>query len=114
MAVSVPDGLWVLAFGQNGLFGLTCLTMTLLLPQLLFLRRYPASRWAEPAVAALVPLSMMLGMFMIDNLFNDMFNPVMLLSAGGLTGLFLRRVEEDGGAVATTDQPAPAAGPRLL
>ena len=114
VAVSVPDGLWVLAFGQNGLFGLTCLTMTLLLPQLLFLRRYPASRWAEPAVAALVPLSMMLGMFMIDNLFNDMFNPVMLLSAGGLTGLFLRRVEEDGGAVATTDQPAPAAGPRLL
>jgi hypothetical protein len=38
-------------------------------------------------VAALVPLSMMLGMFMIDNLLNDMFNPVMLLSAGGLTGL---------------------------
>jgi hypothetical protein len=27
---------------------------------------------------------------MIDNLFNDMFNPAMLLSAGGITGLYIR------------------------
>ena len=90
VAVSVPDGLWILAFGQNGLFGLAFLSLTLLLPQLLFARLFPAARWNEPAVAALVPLSVLLGLFMIDNLFNDMFNPIMLLSAGGLTGLYVR------------------------
>jgi hypothetical protein len=90
VAVSVPDGLWIVAFGQNGLFGLFALTLTLLLPQLLFLRMFPPRMWRETAVAAIVPLSILLGLFMIDNLFNDMFNPAMLLSAGGLTGLYIR------------------------
>ena len=89
-AVSVPDGLWIIAYGQNGVFGLTALSLTLLVPQLLFMRRFPLRTWRDPAVAALAPLSVLLGLFMIDNLLNDMFNPVMLLSAGGLTGLFIR------------------------
>jgi hypothetical protein len=60
--VSVPDGLWIIAYGQNGMFGLTALSLTLLLPQLLFLRRYPRATWRDPAVAALVPLSVLLGL----------------------------------------------------
>lgn len=90
VAVSVPDGLWIVAFGQNGLFGLTALTLTLLLPQILFLKTFPASVWRQTAVASIAPLSVLLGLFMIDNLFNDMFNPAMLLSAGGITGLYIR------------------------
>ncbi len=88
--ISIPDGLWILAYGQNGLFGLTALTLTLLLPQILFMRKFPIKTWREPAVAALVPLSVLLGLFMLDNLLNNMFNPVMLLSAGGPTGLYIR------------------------
>jgi hypothetical protein len=94
VAVSVPDGLWIVAFGQNGLFGLCGLTLTLLLPQVLFLKMFPPSLWRETAVAAIAPLSILLGLFMIDNLFNDMFNPAMLLSAGGLTGLYIRHSRE--------------------
>lgn len=90
VAISVPDGLWIVAFGQNGLFGLSALTLTLLLPQILFLKTFPAGMWRETAVAAIAPLSVLLGLFMIDNLFNDMFNPAMLLSAGGITGLYIR------------------------
>jgi hypothetical protein len=78
------------AFGQNGLFGLSTLTLTLLLPQILFLKTFPASMWRQAAVGAIAPLSLLLGLFMIDNLFNDMFNPAMLLSAGGITGLYIR------------------------
>ena len=114
---SVPDGCWIIAFGQNGLFGLSALTLTIMVPQLLFLRRYPVARWREPAVAAVAPLSMLLGLFMIDNLLNDMFNPVMLLAAGGLTGLALNREETvtlEEGAVALAPEALPAAGPRLL
>ncbi len=89
--ISIPDGLWIIALGQNGVFGLAALTLTLLLPQVLFLRRYPVHTWREPPAAALAPLSVLLGLFMIDNLLNDMFNPVMLLSAGGITGLAIRQ-----------------------
>jgi hypothetical protein len=46
--------------------------------------------WKQTAVASIAPLSVLLGLFMIDNLFNDMFNPAMLLSAGGITGLYIR------------------------
>jgi hypothetical protein len=90
VAVSVPDGLWIVAFGQNGLFGLCALTLTLLMPQVLFLKMFPPFMWRESAVSAIAPLSILLGLFMIDNLFNDMFNPAMLLSSGGLTGLYIR------------------------
>ena len=114
--ISVPDGLWIIAYGQNGVFGLTALALTLLLPQLLFLRRYPTARWREPVVAAMVPLSMLLGLFMIDNLLNDMFNPIMLLIAGGLTGLAIRPPDtalDVPGLSAASDVVAPRT-PRLL
>jgi hypothetical protein len=62
----------------------------LLLPQLLFLKMFPPRMWREASVATIAPLSILLGLFMIDNLLNDMFNPAMLLSAGGLTGLYIR------------------------
>lgn len=100
--ISVPDGLWIIAYGQNGVFGLTALTLTLLLPQVFFLRRFPLATWREPAVAMLAPLPVLLGLFMIDNLLNDMFNPVMLLVAGGLTGLHIQ-----GAAPALAASPAP-------
>lgn len=118
IAVSVPDGLWVLAFGQNGLFGLTALTLTLLVPQLLFMRMFPARKWRDQAVAAVAPLAVLLGLFMIDNLFNDMFNPTMLLSAGGITGLYIRhaRGERILAGETGTEQftPLPEPAPRLL
>ena len=118
VAVSVPDGLWIIALGQNGLVGLTALTLTLLVPQLLFLRMFPIKRWPEKGIAAIAPLSLLLGLFMIDNLFNDMFNPAMLLSAGGITGLYIRHARRENlfpdetGAPATAPPPQP--GPRLL
>ena len=54
-------------------------------------------------MAAVAPLSVLLGVFMIDNLFNDMFNPTMLLSAGGLTSLYLGRNEAELGDAEVND-----------
>lgn len=92
VATSVPDGLWIVALGQNGLTGLATLTLTLVLPQFLFIFMFPPKLWRDPRVAAVAPLPLLLGVFMVDNLFNDMFNPTMLLSAGGITALFIRRL----------------------
>ncbi len=103
--VSVPDGLWVLALGRDGLLGLTAMTMTLILPCLLFLRRYPPARWRQPEVAAMAGLPILIALFMIDNLFNNMFNPTMLLAGGGMAGLATQ--PETAGCADMASQPHP-------
>lgn len=114
--ISIPDGLWIIALGQNGVFGLANLTLAILLPQLLFLRMYPPKRWSEPGVAAVCALPVLLAIFMVDNLLNNMYNPVLLVVAGGLNGLAIRGdIDHDAedGRPATTP-PNAAATPRLL
>ena len=93
--VSVPDGLWVLAIGQDGVLGLVFLSLVLLVPELCFLRLFPPSRWNEPSVGALAGLQILIGLYMIDNLLNNMFNPAFLLACGGLAGLSSSSVDEE-------------------
>ncbi len=84
--VSVPDGLWVLALGQEGILGVIFMTLTLSVPIIVFLRRFPPSTWNRPDIAPLTALPVLLGIYLVDNLLNNMFNPAFLLAAGGLAG----------------------------
>ena len=88
--ISVPDGLWILVFGQNGWLGLLSMYMTMLLPQWLYLRRFPPKLWVRGSDIAvgLAPV-VLLGLFSVDSLLNDMFNPLLMLLAGGMIGLYL-------------------------
>lgn len=85
--MSTTDGLWIIAFGHNGIVGLAALYTTLLLPAVLLLRRVPARQWATPAIAPAAALAVIVVLFAIDCLFNAMFNPIFLAAAGGLAGL---------------------------
>lgn len=87
--LSVPDGLWILAFGQNGALGLAALLLTLMMPPTLFLRMYPPHRWRDPPVAAIAAGPLLIALFTLDSLFNDMFNPLIMILAGGLTALWI-------------------------
>lgn len=82
--ISVPDGLWVIALGTTGIIGLVAVTSALLLPVLVFLWRYPTRLWVHTAVAPSAALAVLVALYMIDNLFNAMFNPIYVISAGGL------------------------------
>ena len=84
--ISVPDGLWVLALGQEGILGVTFMTLTLSIPIVIFLRRFPPKTWSQPDITPLTALPIMLGIYLVDNLLNNMFNPAFLLAAGGLAG----------------------------
>ncbi len=84
--ISITDGQWVIALGKNGLVGLTCLTLTILLPVWLTLKRFPVRVWTHPQVAAAAVLAVVLILYMIDNLLNAMINPVFMLVAGALAG----------------------------
>ena len=87
--ISVPDGMWILTLGKNGLFGLTVLSLSILLAPIMFFIFASKRRFAEPLTAPSAAFAMFLGVFMADNLFNAMYNPILMLAAGGLTSLVL-------------------------
>lgn len=93
--VSVPDGLWILAFGQHGVIGLASLLTVLIMPPLLFLRMYPVVSWRGPPVAPLASLPILMGIFTVDSLLNAMFNPLILILAGGIIGLWINRHHQE-------------------
>ena len=95
--ISITDGLWVIALGNHGMAGLGSLTATILLPVALLLRRHPAQSWKDPQVAPAAALAVLLNIYMIDNISNDMFNPIYMLTCGGLTALSTRRSSAAGG-----------------
>ena len=85
--LSVPDGFWIISLGMYGLVGLSSVTLIHMLPGLTLLRKYPARRWAEPEVAPAAVLALTLGLYMVDNLSNAMYNPIYILTAGGLLSI---------------------------
>lgn len=82
--ISVTDGLWIIVLGDNGIVGLTALTATLLLPVFMLVWRYPAHLWCAPTAAPAGAAAVLVVLWMIDNLFNAMFNPVYVMAAAGL------------------------------
>ncbi len=80
------DGLWVITLGRTGIFGLTSLTLVLLLPLGMFVYKVPPSAWHEPAAAIMMAFALMPALHMIDNLPNAFPNPLFYMIAGGILG----------------------------
>lgn len=96
--ISVPDGLWILILGQNGLIGLGSMLLSMALPQWFYLKRFTTKDWnTRPLVCLGLAPVVLVALFSIDGLLNDMFNPLIMLLAGGMTGLYLRKskLEDD-------------------
>ncbi len=102
--ISVADGLWIIALGQNGIYGLLTMMIAIQTPVLLFLLRIKPERWKEKAWAAAAVMAVFLSIYMIDNLLNAMINPVYMLFSGGITGMALKAQYGDP-AMSTTGTP---------
>jgi hypothetical protein len=87
----ITDGMWILVFGMQGVFGLVALLGLLLAPVAAFVRHCPPRTWSDPRVAPGLALAVVVALFMIDNLLNSMINPVFLLAAGGIGAIRLAR-----------------------
>ncbi len=115
--ISVPDGMWVLVLGQDGVVGLAAATLIYLLPVLLFLRALPPRSWKNKKLTPLIFIPLFLLLTMVDNLFNDMFTPMAILAGGSLTGWYLfgavRQVSTEGVSTAQSNFLDPEA-PRAL
>jgi hypothetical protein len=83
----VPDGMWIIALGCNGLVGLAGFVGSLTLPPALMLRRVRARFWSHPAVGGAAVIAMSVALYMVDCLFNAMINPILLLAAGGVASI---------------------------
>ncbi len=84
---TVPDGLWIIALGVRGLPGLIALFSALLLPVARYLWLQPVGLWYRPRIAPATACAVVVVLYMIDNLMNDMHNHVFLLMGGALAGL---------------------------
>ena len=92
--LTIQDSLWIIAFGTQGLVGLTSLTLIMLLPVAsLVLLRYPARTWTHQKVGPVVVLAVVITLYMLDCILNAMINPVFALATGGISGLVLKEKE---------------------
>ena len=87
--VSTTDGLWIITYGTNGLYGLIVMVMAIQWPLFLFFSRVKPELWKTKIWGSSAVMAAFLGIFMIDNLLNAMINPVYMLCNGSLIGMLL-------------------------
>jgi len=88
--ITVTDSLWIIYFGQNGLYGLGNLYAMMMLPPMLYLWNFRKQAWRHPHLAAPSVLATVVILYMLDCLVNAMLNPIFILSAGAIAGLVQR------------------------
>jgi hypothetical protein len=84
--LAVPDGMWDATLGQSGWVGLIGAYGVYLLPPLLLLWRFPRKFWGHPLLAAPQALAVIGMLYALDNLMNNMVNPLFYLGLGGVAG----------------------------
>jgi tetratricopeptide (TPR) repeat protein len=85
--VSLTDGMWIIALGNNGLVGLISFYSALLLPSGLLVLRYPAHALRTPTVAPVCVLATVVNLYAVDCIANAMVNPIYFLVLGGVLGV---------------------------
>lgn len=90
-AITVPDSLWIIAFGQNGLVGLISLFSVLLTPVLSFWFFYPPMSWSHSNVVITAAIAVGLALYTLDCVLNAFPNPIFTLASGGLTSVIVNR-----------------------
>lgn len=85
--VSIPDGLWVIAIGVNGVIGLNALFLALLLPVGMLRKRIKGMKWDDPILAGVAAGAVLCTLAATDCLINAMINPIFTLTLGGIAGI---------------------------
>jgi hypothetical protein len=93
--ITTVDSLWIIELGNEGFLGLLTMLAVFLLPVYGLIRLLPdAEKWNHPLAVPAVVCCVMVLLFLIDCMFNDMNNPAYLLAAGGLTNLRIGKLRK--------------------
>jgi hypothetical protein len=84
---SIIDGMWVIALGPNGCVGLALMATSMLLPGVLFLKRFPVKQWDQPSLAPAAVIAVVVDLYLLDGLMNGMINVIYVIAAGGLVNI---------------------------
>jgi hypothetical protein len=87
--ISITDGLWIITYGTNGIFGLIVMVNAIQWPLIFFFLRIKPELWKTKTWGMSAVIAVFLGIFMVDNLLNAMINPVYMLCSGSLIGMLL-------------------------
>jgi len=109
--ISITDGLWIITFGQNGIYGVAMMLMAIQWPILLFVLRVKPELWKTTPWSASAVMAIFLGIFMIDNLLNAMINPVYILFSGSLISMLLLKADGNRTPLKTRFIPSPGMNP---
>jgi tetratricopeptide (TPR) repeat protein len=89
--ITVTDGMWIIVLGVYGCLGLVLMATAMLLPAVLFLKRFPVEQWDDPSIAPAAVIAVIIDLYLLDGLFNAMHNELYVLAAGGLINLVPNR-----------------------
>jgi len=78
------DGNWILVLSKHGVVGLLSWLFTLMIGPVLFFLRASPQTWTRPPTVVATAISVLIVLFMFDNLVNAMSQPFYLLTAGAL------------------------------
>ena len=98
--ISITDGMWIIAFGNQGLVGLVAILGVFMVPVVGLWKAVRPAAWKHRLVAPSAAMCVLGLLFLVDSIFNDMNNPVYTMAIGGLSCLSAR--------VARKPRPAPA------
>ena len=87
--ITVPDGQWIVLLGEGGLFDLVAMNCIYLVPAILLFLKLPGKRLGGSLETPAVAFAIFFCITMIDNLFNSMSNPVLIVASGGILSLVL-------------------------
>lgn len=85
--LTIIDQLTIIAFSSFGYVGLIAVTTVLLLPTVLFLRRFDVKQWTRPNLAPAVVIAQVLNLYLLDCMLNAMVNVIYIVAAGGLLNI---------------------------
>lgn len=93
--ITTTDSLWIIELGNEGFLGLLSMLAVFLLPVYGLFKTLPnAETWRSPLAIPAVLCCLMVLLFLIDCMFNDMNNPAYLMAVGGLSSLRIGKIRK--------------------
>jgi len=107
--LNTPDSQWIIIFGEGGVFALAAINGIYLFPAILLFMKLSRNRLGGSLETPAIAFAVFFLATMIDNLFNAMSNPLLIVASGGICSLALSPSAMSGTLRGSPRRPEPQA-----